>query len=46
MVKPITMLIFSVRPEGCQIQLENGDIITVNVDISQVSLNNVCKLNL
>ena len=46
MVTSIRMLIFSVGVEGCQIQLENGDIITANVNISEVRLNNVCKLNL
>ena len=40
------MVIFSVGPEGCQIQLDDGDIITVNVNKSEVSLNNICKLNL
>ena len=34
----IYLVILTVGPEGCQIQLEDGDIITVNVNISMESL--------
>ena len=36
MVELTQMVIFAVGPEGCQIELEDGNINTVNVNISKV----------
>ena len=36
--KCIHVVILAVGPEGCQMELNDGDIITVNLNISAVSL--------